>query len=112
MTDKVIIDRRLCLTEDRSRVVDETDPAARWLWAIPGHVVDRAEAERLGALKPAAKPEPEPTEAAPEADAAPPKRRGRPPGSGTKRAVPDEDKSASLDEDKGGLSFPSRTRRA
>lgn len=110
MADKVIIDRRLCLTEDRSRVVDENDPAARWLWAIPGHVVDRGEAERLGALKPAAKPEPE---AAPEleADDPPKRRRGRPPGSGTKRAVPDEDKAATPDEDKGGLSFPPHTRR-
>lgn len=102
MADKVIIDRRLCLTEDKSRVVDETDPAARWLWATPGHVVDRADAERLGALKPADQPDP------PEA----PKRKpGRPPGSGTKRAVPDENKAATPDEDKGGLSFPSNTRR-
>jgi hypothetical protein len=106
VADKVIIERRLCLTEDKSRVVDENDPAARWLWAIPGHVVDRAEAERLGALKPTAQPK---VDSEPEADEPPKRRRGRPPG--TKRAVPDEDKADLPDEDKGGLSFPSQTRR-
>jgi len=105
MTDKVIIDRRLCLTEDQSRVVDETDPEARWLWAIPGQLVDRALAERLGALEPAPKPDP-----APAADEAPKRRRGRPPG--TKQAKPEEDKSATPGGDKGGLSFPPRTRRS
>jgi hypothetical protein len=107
VADKVIIDRRLCLTEDKSRVVDETSPDARWLWAIPGHVVDRAEAEQLGALKPVAQPEvvaPEPA-----ADEPPKRRRGRPPG--TKRAVPDEDKADLPDEDKSGLSYPSQSRR-
>lgn len=97
MADKVIIERRLCLTEDKSRVVDETDPDARWLWAIPGHVVDRAEAERLGALAPEVEPEP-------------PKRRpGRPPG--TKKDTPAENKADLPDENKGGLSYPPRTRR-
>jgi hypothetical protein len=101
MADKVIIERRLCLTEDKSRVVDENDPDARWLWAIPGHVVDRAEAERLGAVK--ADPDPE---------AEPPKRKpGRPPGSGTKKATPAEDKSVTPEENKGGLSIQSRPRR-
>jgi hypothetical protein len=92
--DKVIIDRRLCLTEDKSRVVDENDPDARWLWAIPGHVVDRAEAERLGALEP------------------PRRKPGRPAGSGTKKAEPAEDKSVTPAENKGGLSIQSRPRRS
>lgn len=100
MADKVVIDRRLCLTEDRSRVVDETDPEARWLWAIPGHVVDRAEAERLGAVEPEAEPE------------APKRKPGRPPGSGTKKADQPEDKSVTPEENKGGLSYPSRNRRS
>jgi hypothetical protein len=100
MADKVVIDRRWCLTEDKSRVVEENDPAARWLWAIPGHIVDRAEAERLGALEP-------------EADAEPPKRKpGQPPGSGTKKAEPAEDKSVTPEENKGGLTITARTRRA
>lgn len=100
MADKVVIDRRLCLTEDRSRVVDETDPAAHWLWAIPGHVVDRAEAERLGALAPEVEPEPA-------------KRKpGRPPGSGTKKDTPAENKADLPDENKGGLSIPPRSRRS
>lgn len=107
MADKVIIDRRWCLTEDKSRVVDENDPQARWLWAIPGHVVDRAEAERLGALK---APEPPTVEQSPAEAETPKRRRGRPPG--TKQAKPEEDKAASPEADKGGLSFPPRTRRS
>jgi hypothetical protein len=74
------------------------------LWAIPGHVVDREEAERLGALEVA--PESE-------ADVEPPKRKpGRPPGSGTKKAEPAEDKSVTPEENKGGLTITARTRRA
>lgn len=46
-----VCDRRLCLTEDRSRVVEESDPDARWLWAIPGRVVPMSEAMRLGAVQ-------------------------------------------------------------
>src|SRR5690606_40983801 len=86
MADKVIIDRRLCLTEDKSHVVDETDPAARWLWAIPGQIVDRALAERLGALQ---APESPAVEPAPAEEETPKRRRGRPPGS-TKQAKLDE----------------------
>lgn len=44
-------DRHLYLTEDKSRVVEESDPAMRWLWATPGMQVPLAEAERLGAVK-------------------------------------------------------------
>lgn len=51
MSDKVTIDRHLYLTEDGSRVVEEGDPAGRWLWAAPGTEVSRVEAERLGAVE-------------------------------------------------------------
>lgn len=71
---KWVADRRLCLTEDRSRVVEENTPEARWLWAVPGQEVDLAEAERLGAIQ-----------------SEPPRRKpGRPPAA--KRATPTEDK--------------------
>jgi hypothetical protein len=52
------VDRHLYLTEDRSRVVEESDPAMRWLWATPGMQVPLAEAERLGAIKPDSEAEP------------------------------------------------------
>lgn len=94
MSDTVEIDRRLCLTEDRSRVVPENDPAARWLWAAPGQLVDRAEAERLGALEPEKR------------------KPGRPPGSGTKKDTPAENKAEQPAENKGGLSIQPRSRRS
>lgn len=53
-------DRHLYLTEDKTRVVEEGHPDSRWLWASPGTEVPRAEAIRLGAVK----PEPEPAAAA------------------------------------------------
>lgn len=58
--EMVVIDRHLYLTEDQSRVVEEGDTAGRWLWASPGQEISRAEAERLGAVKSQAAPEPEP----------------------------------------------------
>lgn len=68
----VVVDRHLYLTEDRDRVVEENDPASRFLWAAPGDVVPRSEAERLGAIKPerktaeeAPEPEAEPKQRAP-----------------------------------------------
>lgn len=64
----VTIDRHLYLTEDRSRVVEEGNPAGRWLWASPGQQVARREAERLGALQPAPAPLPEPKQVSPRAD--------------------------------------------
>lgn len=63
------VDRHLYITEDGSHVVEEGDPAGRWLWAGPGKEVPLAEALRLDAVKPE-RPETEPE----------PKRRGRPPG--------------------------------
>lgn len=44
-------DRRLCMTEDGVRVVDENDPAARWLWAVEGREMPMSEAIRLGAVQ-------------------------------------------------------------
>jgi hypothetical protein len=45
------VDRHLYLTEDKTRVVEEGDPAGRWLWAAPGRVVPLEQAKRLGAIK-------------------------------------------------------------
>lgn len=89
--DVVTITDRWCLTEDRSRVVLETDPEAQWLHWLPGDRVPLEEAQRLGAAK---------------------RKPGRPPGSSTKKAEPAEDKAMSPAENKGGLSIQSRTRRA
>lgn len=57
---------RLCLTED-GRLVPEGDPAARWLYCIPGRMIPRAEAEKYGLLQ-EAEPEPEPEPEAPKRD--------------------------------------------
>lgn len=73
----IVIDRHLYLTEDRSRVVEENDPASRFLWAAPGDEVSRAEAERLGAIKAQAEPEPAEEAAEPEAEAEPKQRTPR-----------------------------------
>lgn len=48
--DNVTIDRHLYLTEAQDRVVEEGDPAGRWLWAAPGQLRPRADAARLGAI--------------------------------------------------------------
>lgn len=69
MAETVKIDRHLYITEDGSRVVEEGDPAGRWLWAAPGQDVPRAEAERLGAVAP--EPAPEPVQPSRESKAAP-----------------------------------------
>jgi hypothetical protein len=92
VSDEVVkLTEHWCLTEDRSRVVLDTDPEARWLHWIPGDVVPLEEAQRLGAAK---------------------RKPGRPPGSGAKKAEPAEDKSVQPAENKGGLSIQSRPRRA
>ena len=41
-------DRRLCLTGDRSRVVEASDASAGWLFASPGRVIPSAAAEAYG----------------------------------------------------------------
>jgi hypothetical protein len=50
VADKTITtDRRLWLTEDKSEVVEDGDPAARWLWSPgPGHEVSKDEADSVG----------------------------------------------------------------
>lgn len=68
--DWITIDRHWCLTEDRKRVVPETDTDARFLHWSPGTVVSREEAERLGAVEPEPEPEPKKT-AAPKKAATP-----------------------------------------
>lgn len=64
MGETIRVDQHWYLTEDKAAVVAEGVPGGRWLWASPGQEVNRAEAERLGAVKP---PEPE-TPADPEPD--------------------------------------------
>lgn len=48
----MIADRRLWLTADRERVVEEGDPEAAFLFATPGKEISDADAEKYG-LKPA-----------------------------------------------------------
>lgn len=55
-------DRKLYLTADRERVVEEGDPEAAFLLAAPGKEISDADAEKYG-LKPA--PAAEEKEAAP-----------------------------------------------
>jgi len=57
-TGTVVVDQHWYLTGDKSRVVPEGDPGARWLWAAPGDAVPRGEALRLGALRVAPVTEP------------------------------------------------------
>lgn len=45
----VRVDRRLWLTADRTRLVEDGDPEAAFLWAAPGDEVDQRELERLTA---------------------------------------------------------------
>ncbi|MEV4180189.1 hypothetical protein AB0J28_01920 [Streptosporangium canum] len=54
---RVTVTARLCLTEDRKRLVPDTDPDARWLFCTPGSQISQADAERYGLF---AEPEPEP----------------------------------------------------
>lgn len=58
----VEVHERLCLTED-GRLVDESDPDARWLYCLPGHRVSLAEAIKYGLVS--AEPEPEPKQMKP-----------------------------------------------
>lgn len=47
-SNRVIVDRRLWLTADRSRAVEDGDPEAAFQLCAPGKPVLRAELERLG----------------------------------------------------------------
>ncbi len=82
----VTVTERLCLTEDKCRVVPEDSPEARWLWAIPGAKVSRAEAERLGVCGALPPEDEKPSLPAPR------RKPGRPPGS--KNRLPSENKQA------------------
>ena len=44
----LLADRRLYLTRDESRVVEEGSPEAAFLFATPGTIVPAADADRLG----------------------------------------------------------------
>lgn len=71
--DWVTITQHWSLTEQRDRVVPETDPEARWLHWKPGDLVKREDAERFGAVEPEAKDGPaEPKKATPAANKARP----------------------------------------
>lgn len=68
----VTVEQHWYLVEDKTRVVPESDPDGRWLWASPGTSVPLRDALRLGAVQleqeDAAvaedpKPEPEPEKA-------------------------------------------------
>lgn len=71
----MIADRRLWLTADRARVVEEGDPEAAFLFVTPGKEISDSDAEKYG-LKRSAKPgakqadEPANKEAAPAANKA------------------------------------------
>jgi hypothetical protein len=52
MVEQWRADRRLWLTADKDRVVEDGDPEAAFLYVTPGHIVPRPEAEKLGAVTP------------------------------------------------------------
>lgn len=61
MDETIRVDQHWYLTEDRTMVVAEGVVGGRFLWAAPGQEVNRAEAERLGAVAPS-EPETPPEE--------------------------------------------------
>ena len=70
MSGVVHIDRRLWLTADKARVVEDGDRAAAFLWHIAGETVTAAEAARVGfGVQPDPEPEEEVTEPDPEPEA-------------------------------------------
>lgn len=60
-TDTMVytLDRRLWLTRDKSRVVEDGDPEAAWLLGAPGAVISDAEAKRYGLIEAKAQEAPE-----------------------------------------------------
>lgn len=67
------MDRHLYLSEDKTRLVEEGDPAVGWLWASPGQRVPRKDALRLGAIQPdPPDPDPAPVVTGPEVKQMPP----------------------------------------
>ncbi len=57
MSERVMADRRMYLTEDRTRAVPEGDPEARFLLCTPGTYLSRADAARYGLLPAHSEPE-------------------------------------------------------
>ena len=55
-----IADRRLWLTADKSRAVEDGDPTSAFLLIAPGQGMSRAQAEQLGVIPQSKEPEPEP----------------------------------------------------
>lgn len=72
----MIADRRLWLTADRERVVEEGDPEAAFLFATPGKEVSDEDAERYG-LKPSRKAKDDDAPVAEEKQAPPPANKAR-----------------------------------
>lgn len=54
----VEVNARLCRTED-GRLVEESDPDARWLFCVPGQRIPRSEAEKYGLIESGQKAQPE-----------------------------------------------------
>lgn len=78
----LVCDRRLYLTSDKSRVVEEGDPDSGWLFAVPDSTIKAAVAKRYGLTQkggavvladvaPEREPEPEPEPPAAPAEPAP-----------------------------------------
>jgi len=61
VVEKYLVEERLALTEPdedgNQRAVPESNPEARWLYAIPGAEIPLEEAERYGLVKQAKKAE-------------------------------------------------------
>jgi hypothetical protein len=55
MVPMVELDRRLWLTDDKSKVVEDGDPDSAFLYGDKGTLKPEPEAEKLGATKPAPK---------------------------------------------------------
>lgn len=83
MSERVRVDRRVYLTEDREQAVPEGHPDARFLLCTPGSEMLRADAVRYGLLD-APAPDPEPAE--PEAEA----KQSAPPDNKARRAAPNK----------------------
>lgn len=49
-SNHVVATERLCLTEDRKRLVPENTREARWLFCTPGSRITREDAARYGLL--------------------------------------------------------------
>lgn len=99
--DVIVVTERLCLTED-GRLVPEDDPGSRWLYAIPGHTIPLADAQRYGLVgeRPNdAEPGGQTSGETADGDVPPPVKESEP--EGDKEAVAVEDKASGLTIAKG-----------